>query len=303
MSAASVLAAAIFAFLFLVAPVSFAAGSVEIYAYSQKASDETAQAGGSIRYANSSGGRGGSEVSYRSTLTSSEGGSVGSGASSSGSSEAPTRAPETQCVAAQEASVSPCYGVVPVPAATRAPPGGVVRPPVNPAVLAAAVADRLSLTPGRINASPSAQVNGLTGVASWFWLSPSPSTRSLSVALRGERVTVSASATGVRWSFGDGDSLSGGPGVPYRPGSVPAASVRHDYQTRCLPGDQGRDPYVLASCGAGGYTVTATIEWGISFSASGPVAAGGSLPSRTTSTTLSYPVSEARAFLTSGGSG
>lgn len=196
------------------------------------------------------------------------------------------------------ASNGVCFNVV-EPGGPAAP----AAPPVNPAVLAAAAAEHLSLGPGRIQASPSVHANGLTGAASWFWLSPSPSTQSLSVSLRGERVSVTASANTVRWSFGDGNSLTGGPGVPYRPGSVSASAVRHDYQTRCLPGDQGRDPYVLASCGTAGYTVAATLVWGITFTASGPIAAGGSLPTRTTSTSLSYPVSEARAFLTSAGSG
>jgi hypothetical protein len=78
--------------------------------------------------------------------------------------------------------------------------------------------------------------------------------------------------------------------------------VLHRYQTRCLPGDQGRDLYVLSSCGADGYRVQAMLTWSIDYQASGPLSASGSLPSRTTATTLGYPVSEARGFLTAGGS-
>lgn len=198
----------------------------------------------------------------------------------------------------EAASDGICFNVV-EPAGPAAP----AEPPVNPAALAATAAERLSLEVGQVRASPSAQASGLTGAASWFWLSPAPGSESLSVALRGERVAVSASAKRVRWSFGDGVSLAGGPGVPYRDGSVPAGAVRHVYQTRCLPGDQGHDPYVLASCGPDGYTVGATVEWAISYTATGPVAAGGVLPSRSTATSTAYPVSEARAFLTSGGAG
>jgi hypothetical protein len=62
------------------------------------------------------------------------------------------------------------------------------------------------------------------------------------------------------------------------------------------------DPYVLSSCGPDGYTVTATVDWTIVYTASGPVARGGSLPARTTATSIIYPVSEARGFLTKGGS-
>lgn len=178
--------------------------------------------------------------------------------------------------------------------------GPAAQPPVDPAVVAAAAAKRLALGPGRIQASPSAQKQGLTGAPSWFWLDPPPAVRSLSVSVGGEHVTVTARATTVRWVFGDGSSLTGGPGVAYRSGDAPDGAVSHDYETRCLPGDQGRDPYVLSSCGSRGYTVTAELEWEISYDASGPVSESGSLPSRTTATSLSYPVSEARGFLTNG---
>jgi hypothetical protein len=76
--------------------------------------------------------------------------------------------------------------------------------------------------------------------------------------------------------------------------------VRHLYETRCRPGDAGRNPYVLTSCGSGGYAVEALVRWSISFVASGAVSASGSLPERTTSTGISYPVSEARGFLVGG---
>jgi hypothetical protein len=172
---------------------------------------------------------------------------------------------------------------------------------VNPVVVAERAAARLSLAAGQIQASP--KTEGLTGAASWFWLSPTTSTHSLSVALGGERVTVVATPQSVRWSFGDDTNLSGGPGVAYRPGAVPAGTVRHVYQTRCLPGDQGHDPNVLPSCGPEGYTVEALVQWAISFTASGPVGGGGALPSRSTATSIVYPVSEARAFLTTAGGG
>lgn len=179
--------------------------------------------------------------------------------------------------------------------------GRAGQPPVDPAVLAAAAAKRLALEPGRIEASPSTRTQGLTGAPSWFWLDPAPAARSLSVSVGGERVTVTARATAVRWVFGDGSSLTGGPGVAYRSGDAPDGAVRHDYETRCLPGDRGRDPYVLSSCGSQGYTVTAELAWDISYQATGPVSESGSLPSRTTETSVSYPVSEARGFLTDGG--
>jgi hypothetical protein len=186
-----------------------------------------------------------------------------------------------------------CYTITNRGGGTPAGPG------VNPAAIAAALAARLELAPGRIEASPAAARGGLTGADSWFWLVPAPRREVLSISLRGESVSVSAEPS-VEWRFGDGASLMGGPGRPYAPGTPPADAVRHLYETRCLPGDAGRNPYVLTSCGAGGYAVEALVHWSISFGASGVVSGSGSLPARTTSTGISYPVSEARGFLVGG---
>ncbi len=198
----------------------------------------------------------------------------------------------------EAASNGVCFNVV-----EPGGPGAAPEPPVNPAAIASGAAERLSLGTGRVQTSPSVQTNGLAGAPSWFWLEPSPGARSLTVALRGEHVTVTASVKEVQWAFGDGASLAGGAGVPYRPGSVPAGAVRHVYQTRCLPGDQGHDPNVLSSCGPGGYTVEALVQWAIGYTASGPVAGGGALPARTTASSIVYRVSVARAFLTVSGGG
>jgi hypothetical protein len=192
-------------------------------------------------------------------------------------------------------SVLPCYTVT---AGGGGAPGG---PGVNPAAIAAAIAARLELFPGRIHASPAASRGGLTGADSWFWLAPAPRREALSISLRGENVTVSAEPS-VEWRFGDGAALVGGAGRPYAPGPPPVDAIRHLYETRCLPGDVGRNPYVLPGCGARGYPLEALVHWAISFEATGPVSASGSLPSRTTSTGVAYPVSEARAFLLGGGS-
>ena len=191
--------------------------------------------------------------------------------------------------------LAPANNSTPAPGAARP-----ARPAVNPVVVAENVAARLALVAGQIEASPKAE--GLTGAASWFWLLPTTATHSLSVALGGERVTVVAAPQSVRWNFGDGSDVVAGPGVPYTPGTAPAGAVRHVYQTRCLPGDQGHDPNILPSCGPDGYTAEALVQWTISYTASGPVAGGGALPSRSTATSIAYPVSEARSFLVAGGS-
>jgi len=189
-------------------------------------------------------------------------------------------------------SALPCYRVV-------SPQSGA--PGLSPAAIAASVADRLELAPGQIVTSPPREAAGLTGADSWFWLEPTPGREDLSVELAGVRVTVVADPARVEWRFGDAASVRAGPGVPYRAGPPPEGSVRHRYETRCLPGDRGQNPHVLASCRATGYRVEAEVLWQISFQATGRVTASGNLPARTTETAIDYPVSEARAFLIGGG--
>src|SRR5215831_15096037 len=167
------------AFVAVMAP-AYASGSCGIYTYSQEASNETAHAGGSISYHESSGGSQGSQVSYSTTPIPEEG-PPGSGESTAAPASSPSAGRVAPCVEAGEGTVSPCYGVIPNPTPALAPVPNSRQRPVNPAVLAASAADRLSLVSGRIEVSPSAQVRGLTGLASWFWLSPSPALQSLSV--------------------------------------------------------------------------------------------------------------------------
>jgi hypothetical protein len=146
----------------------------------------------------------------------------------------------------------------------------------------------------------SPQTTGLTGALSWFWLDPAPEAEELTVTLAGETVTVRAEPSAIEWRFGDGGRLAGGRGVPYRAGPPPEDAIVHVYETRCLPGDQGRNPYVLAGCRSSGYALEALVTWRISFTATGPIDAAGSLPARTTAAEAPYPVSESRAFLVPG---
>jgi len=187
-------------------------------------------------------------------------------------------------------SVTPCFTLV--------GPGSNNGGQVSPSAVAQSLARRVELAPGEIKTSPTR--TGLTGAQSWFWLDPAPTRQSLSISLAGETVNVTADPT-IEWRFGDGGSLHGGPGVPYQADAPASDAITHVYDTRCLPGDQGHDPYVLASCGQDGYSVEAVVVWRISYSAAGPVAGSGALPARTTETSAPYPVSESRAFLVSGG--
>ena len=187
-------------------------------------------------------------------------------------------------------SVGPCFTLV-----------GPATNPVgrlSPSAVAQSLARRVELAPGEIKTSPMSE--GLTGAQSWFWLDPAPRRQSLSISLAGETVSVTADPT-VTWRFGDGTSLDGGPGIPYQAEAPLADAIQHVYATRCLPGDQGHDPYVLASCGDRGYTLDALVAWHITYSAAGPVGGSGTVQTRTTETSTSFAVGESRAFLTSGG--
>lgn len=186
----------------------------------------------------------------------------------------------------QTDSVLPCY--------TLTTPGGQTIPDVGPGSLATVAAAQIDVSAGQVRTSP--ERTGVTGAASWFWLDPTPSEQTRTVSLAGETVTVDARPD-VEWKFGDGSSASGA-GVPYQPGSPSTDAITYSYDTRCLPGDQGRDPNVLPSCGRHGYQVTATVSWSFDYHATGTIDTSGTLPTRSTTTGIDYPVSEVRAFLT-----
>jgi len=194
-----------------------------------------------------------------------------------------------QCIYAPSSSPA-CFVIVSAPVPT---------PDLRAAATSLAAELGLSLSP--LEASPAASVDGLTGAPSAFWLATPPTTQVLTLTLDGERVTVTAVPGTVSWSFGDGTGEDGGAGVPVHDGAELPDAIMHVYGTRCLPGDSGRDPFVLAGCGPSGYTISASVAWSISFSAVGSVDEDGGLPSRTTLSELSYPVSEASPFLVGGG--
>jgi len=171
---------------------------------------------------------------------------------------------------------------------------------IDPAAMAAEAADRLPLLPGTVAASPARPRGGLTGVRSWFWLDPAPTTaEQASVSVGPETVTVTAMPD-VGWHFGD-TARATHDAPSYRPARVPDDATGHSYETRCLPGDHDRNPYVLSTCGTDGYEVEATVTWTITYQATGPIVASGTLPTRTTSASATYPVGESRAFLTTAG--
>jgi hypothetical protein len=170
------------------------------------------------------------------------------------------------------------------------------RPRVDVGALVRRAADQLDLVPGTITSSPP-RGRAVTGSVTWLWLDPPAATQAVAAAAGGEQVTVTATPH-VAWDFGDAGDASGS-AEETRPTGVPAEAVAHTYETRCLPGDRGRDPYVSDACGQDGYALSASVTWTITYRATGPIDAAGGLPTRTTSTSADHPVTELRAYLDS----
>lgn len=275
-----------------------AARTINVDAYSQRDSPSRATAGGSVEVGYRESGSSGSAPiapSPNSAPTPTYSGPSGSGSSSAALGPYVDVGGTVPCET--PAGIGTCYEVA-APRA-RGPGGrGGGAPPVDPQVLTQLAVERLVLLPGAIEVSPAREVRGLTGAPSWFWLDPTPTTQTVTVSQGAESVTVTATPTRVGWDFGDGEEVDGGPGRPYGEAADRRGAVRHRYRTRCLPGDQGRDPYVLASCTDDGYQVQAGVDWSISFQAVGPIVAAGALPPQTTTATIAYPVTEVRGFLT-----
>jgi hypothetical protein len=280
------------------AACSAAARTINIGAYSNLDSPSRASAGGSVHVSYRAPGTSGAGVSSPIAPSSATPGSSTpsswSGASS-GIDRTGFRDFGGAVPCADPAIPGTCFRIPTPPGGRRQRGRGA--PPVDPQVLAQLALGRLVLLPGDIEVSPSRQTKGLTGAPSWFWLDPAPTTESVTVSQGPESVTVTATPARVGWNFGDGEEIVGGPGRPYGEAADRRDAVRHRYRTRCLPGDQGRDPYVLASCASDGYRVQAGVEWAISFQAVGPITTAGGLPPQTTTATIAYPVTEVRGFL------
>lgn len=116
---------------------------------------------------------------------------------------------------------------------------------------------------------------GLTGLDTWGWYE-GPQTVTVTVSLRGYRVTAIAHPTGYQWAFGDGATET-----TESPGSPASPAVNHMYQTK------------------GEYSVSLAVAWSGSYTFAGHgVSGGGSLGSVSISNSTSYPVEEVRSVLT-----
>lgn len=140
-------------------------------------------------------------------------------------------------------------------------PGALARP--DPLALArqAIAAMRLTSIDIGLAPKPSSNAAALIGLPIWMWVDHprdntwGPITRSASD--RGLTVTATASVDQVKWTMGDGSTVSCGAGTP-RPaggGSAPSPTCGHSYSKS------------IAANGGDPYAITATSHWTVRWSA------------------------------------
>ena len=137
------------------------------------------------------------------------------------------------------------------------PAAGVVQ--VNPVVVAEQAVKQLPLASPRIEMAPPPGSPQLVGVATWMWVDPG-AWQTLTASASAGTVTTTATATPqkVVWDMGDGDTVTcDGPGTPYS-AAAPNATTNCSYTW-------GQ---------AGTYTVTATLYWSVTWTATGAPGGG-----------------------------
>jgi hypothetical protein len=163
------------------------------------------------------------------------------------------------------------------------------RPAVAPATLARMAYRYLPLPPPGIRVNPPADRDQLVNLESWLWVEPATwGMRSATASVPNESATVTAVPVSVTWTMGDGGQVTcRGPGVPYDTRRPPT-----DQHTNCSY------TYRRSSAGQPGerYPVTATTTWAITWTATGVVAASGTLPPLLRTSQTSLRVAEAEAI-------
>jgi hypothetical protein len=264
-------------------------------------------------------GSGGTSSSQSSSGGSGNSSSGGSGGSSSASACTYQMAPSSdQTVAGPAGSTSPgnwylveCKGgnyaqahrdgVVWVPTAAAAAPApgaaAPANPAVDPAVLAQQAENSMQLPSLKIQTNPSTQA--IVNLPTWLWLDQGTWNQvSVSASLGTVTATATATPEQVEWTMGDGGSVvCNGPGTAYQP-SAPAASQSTNCSYTYSRSSAG-EPSPNGDPNDAGFPVTATITWGVSWTAQG-VAAGGTLHPLTTSSSTSLPVQQIESVSTNG---
>jgi hypothetical protein len=157
----------------------------------------------------------------------------------------------------------------------------------TPAELAQRAYRQLVLALPLIRTSPAVSVPQLVRVPTWLWIDPGVwGARSRTAAVPGLSATATARPVRVRWSTGDGSAVvCSGPGSPFRPGvdraSAASPDCGHTYQrsSAVAPG--------------GVFTLTATIDWSVSWAGGGQA---GTLPGLTSTASVVLRATESQAL-------
>lgn len=161
------------------------------------------------------------------------------------------------------------------------------RPAVDPAVLAQQARESVAIAAPPISTSPQADRQLYTRVRTWLWVDEGW-WRSYSANANAGGVSTTVSARPVRavWSMGDGGkTICEGPGVAWRPGMADDATDCSYIYKNSSAGQSG-----------GTYTMTVTVEFGVSWSSS--IGPGGTLAPITRSVSRPVRVGEIQAIET-----
>jgi hypothetical protein len=180
-------------------------------------------------------------------------------------------------------------GLAWVPSAATPPAGVPLNPAVDPALVAQQAENSMRLPSPQIETNPTTRA--VVNLPTWLWLDQgtwNPDSVTASVGT----VTATATATPeqVQWTMGDGGSVvCHGPGTPYQP-SVPAESQATNCSYTYGRSSAG-EPSPTGDPNDAGFPVTATITWGVTWTAQGEPA-GGVLNPLTTTSLTSLPVEQ-----------
>ena len=156
---------------------------------------------------------------------------------------------------------------------------------IDPFALAQRAAAALDLPRPAIRMSPDGEQ--VVQLRSWLWI-PAAQWEPRQVSASAGPVTSTVTATPVRltWDMGNGDRVScDGPGTPYRQAvqvATSACGYIYQHSSAGRPGDA--------------YRVTATVDWELTWSATG-APGGGDLGTLSRSTARSVPVAEVQALV------
>ena len=189
---------------------------------------------------------------------------------------------------------------VPTPAAAAASAGQAAAPPIpaiDPAVLAQQAENSMRLPAPQIETNPSNRT--IVNLPTWLWVGQGTwGQESVSASVATVTATATATPEQVVWTMGDGGSVTcDGPGTPYQP-SVPAESQTTNCSYTYRRSSAG-EPTANGDPNSAGFPVTATVTWGVSWTAQG-TPAGGTLAPLTTSSSTSLPVEQIESVSTSG---